>query len=309
MQKFVLTRIFYSIITLWLLVTIVFLFVRVTGDPSTMLEEVGDEAYIKQLRSDWGLDKGLHVQYGKYMAGLLQGDLGNSFQKSLGVTQIYLERLPSSLKLGVTAFILSIVIGIPLGMISAIKVNTRWDNGAKVFALLGLSLPNFFVGLALIILFGVQLGWLPVYGKGEGFFDWKHLIMPSFALGWYFSGSMVRITRSSMLDVLGSDYIKLARLKGVPEWVVVAKHGLKNALIPVLTLGGINLVIMVNVAVSIEVVFNWPGVGQLLYDGMINRDFPMVQGVVLMGGLMIVVLNVLIDVIYAWVDPRIRLSR
>ena len=194
-------------------------------------------------------------------------------------------------------------------MISAIKVNTRWDNGAKVFALLGLSLPNFFVGLALIILFGVQLGWLPVYGKGEGFFDWKHLIMPSFALGWYFSGSMVRITRSSMLDVLGSDYIKLARLKGVPEWVVVAKHGLKNALIPVLTLGGINLVIMVNVAVSIEVVFNWPGVGQLLYDGMINRDFPMVQGVVLMGGLMIVVLNVLIDVIYAWVDPRIRLSR
>ena len=309
MQKFVLTRIFYSIITLWLLVTIVFLFVRVTGDPSTMLEEVGDEAYIKQLRSDWGLDKGLHVQYGKYMAGLLQGDLGNSFQKSLGVTQIYLERLPSSLKLGVTAFILSIVIGIPLGMISAIKVNTRWDNGAKVFALLGLSLPNFFVGLALIILFGVQLGWLPVYGKGEGFFDWKHLIMPSFALGWYFSGSMVRITRSSMLDVLGSDYIMLARLKGVPEWVVVAKHGLKNALIPVLTLGGINLVIMVNVAVSIEVVFNWPGVGQLLYDGMINRDFPMVQGVVLMGGLMIVVLNVLIDVIYAWVDPRIRLSR
>ena len=225
MQKFVLTRIFYSIITLWLLVTIVFLFVRVTGDPSTMLEEVGDEAYIKQLRSDWGLDKGLHVQYGKYMAGLLQGDLGNSFQKSLGVTQIYLERLPSSLKLGVTAFILSIVIGIPLGMISAIKVNTRWDNGAKVFALLGLSLPNFFVGLALIILFGVQLGWLPVYGKGEGFFDWKHLIMPSFALGWYFSGSMVRITRSSMLDVLGSDYIKLARLIGVPEWVVVAKHG------------------------------------------------------------------------------------
>ena len=309
MQKFVLTRIFYSIITLWLLVTIVFLFVRVTGDPSTMLEEVGDEAYIKQLRSDWGLDKGLHVQYGKYMAGLLQGDLGNSFQKSLGVTQIYLDLLPSSLKLGVTAFILSIVIGIPLGMISAIKVNTRWDNGAKVFALLGLSLPNFFVGLALIILFGVQLGWLPVYGKGEGFFDWKHLIMPSFALGWYFSGSMVRITRSSMLDVLGSDYIKLARLKGVPEWVVVAKHGLKNALIPVLTLGGINLVIMVNVAVSIEVVFNWPGVGQLLYDGMINRDFPMVQGVVLMGGLMIVVLNVLIDVIYAWVDPRIRLSR
>lgn len=309
MQRFILTRIFYSIITLWLLVTIVFLFVRITGDPSSMLAEVGDQDYVAQLRSDWGLDRGLHIQYMKYMSGLLQGDLGNSFQKSLGVTQIYLERLPSSLKLGFTAFLFSILIGIPLGMISAMKVNTQWDSGAKVFALLGLSVPNFFVGLALIIVFGVQLGWLPVLGKGDGFWDWKHLVMPAFALGWYFSGSMLRITRSSMLDVLGSDYIKLARLKGVPEWVVMSKHALKNSLIPVLTLGGLNLVIMVNVAISIEVVFNWPGVGQLLYDGMINRDFPMVQGVVLMGGIMIVVLNLIIDVIYAWVDPRIRLAQ
>ena len=309
MQRFILTRVFYSIITLWLLVTIVFLFVRVTGDPASMMAEVGDEKYLDQLRSDWGLDRGLHVQYAKYMSGLLQGDLGNSFQKSLGVTGIYLERLPSSLKLGFAAFAFSLLVGIPLGMISAMKVNTKWDSIAKIFALLGLSVPNFFVGLALIIIFGVQLGWLPVLGKGEGFWDWKHLIMPAFALGWYFSGSMLRITRSSMLEVLGSDYIKLARLKGVPEWVVVAKHGLKNALIPVLTLGGLNLVIMVNVAISIEVVFNWPGVGQLLFEGMVNRDFPMVQGVVLMGGIMIVVLNLMIDVVYAWVDPRIRLAR
>ena len=133
--------------------------------------------------------------------------------------------------------------------------------------------------------------------------------MPAFALGWYFSGSMVRITRSSMLEVMGSDYIKLARLKGVPEWVIMAKHALKNAMIPVLTLAGLNLVIMVNVAIAIEVIFDWPGVGKLLFDGMVNRNFPMVQGVVLMGGLMIVVLNFLIDITYAWVDPRIRLSR
>jgi peptide/nickel transport system permease protein len=190
-------------------------------------------------------------------------------------------------------------------------------------ALIGLSMPGFFVGMVLIIVFGVELGWLPVLGKGTSAFfwsrpstwipfwfkDWSYLIMPAFALGWYFSGAMLRITRSGMLDVLGSDYIKLVRLKGVPERMVVAKHALKNSMIPVLTFAGLNLLIMVNVAVVIEVIFNWPGVGQLLYDGLSNRDFPMVQGVVLMSGLMIVVLNFTIDVLYGYVDPRIRLSR
>jgi peptide/nickel transport system permease protein len=243
------------------------------------------------------------------MWGLLRGDFGNSFQKSLAVRDIYLERLPNSLKLGFAAFVISIVLGVPMGILSAMKVQTGWDNFGKVFAILGLSVPNFFIGLMLIVFFGVYLGWLPILGKGEGFWDWRHLIMPAFALGWYFSGNMVRITRSSMLEVIGSDYIKLVRLKGVPEWVVMAKHALKNAMIPIVTLAGLNLVIMVNVAIAIEVVFNWPGVGQLLFDGMSNRDFPMVQGVVLMGGMMIVVLNFVIDILYAYVDPRIRLSR
>jgi ABC-type dipeptide/oligopeptide/nickel transport system permease component len=309
MTRFILTRVFYSLITLWLLVTIVFGFVRFTGDPSTMLEEVGDQAYVAQLRQQWGLDRPYYVQYAKYMWGLLHGDFGSSFQKSLAVRDIYFERLPNSLKLGFAAFIISIVLGVPLGLLSAMQVNTWWDNFGKVFAILGLSVPNFFVGLMLIILFGVQLGWLPVLGKGNSFWDWQHLIMPAFALGWYFSGNMVRITRSSMLEIMGSDYIKLIRLKGIPEWVLLAKHALKNAMIPIVTLAGLNLVIMVNVAIAIEVVFNWPGVGQLLFDGMSNRDFPMVQGVVLMGGVMIVVLNLVIDVLYAYIDPRIRLSR
>lgn len=309
MTRFILNRAFYSLITLWLLVTIVFGFVRFTGDPTTMLEEVGDKAYVAQLREQWGLDRPYYVQYGKYMWGLLRGDFGNSFQKSLAVRDIYFERLPNSLKLGFAAFIISIVLGVPLGILSAMKVQTWWDNFGKVFAILGLSVPNFFIGLMLIVFFGVYLGWLPILGKGDSFWDWQHLIMPAFALGWYFSGNMVRITRSSMLEVMGSDYIKLVRLKGVPEWVVMAKHALKNAMIPIMTLAGLNLVIMVNVAIAIEVVFNWPGVGQLLFDGMSNRDFPMVQGVVLMGGMMIVVLNFVIDILYAYVDPRIRLSR
>ncbi len=324
MRRYILVRGLYSLVTLWLLVTIIFGMVRLTGDPVEMKAEAGaDTAYLQELRRQWGLDQTLHQQYLRFIGNLLRGDFGHSFEKSLPVRDIYLERLPNSLKLGFAAFLISIALGVPLGMLSALKVNTWWDGAGKMIALVGLSMPGFFVGMVLIIIFGVELGWLPVLGKGRSAFvwtspftwvsfwfrDWPHLVMPAFALGWYFSGAMLRITRSGMLDVLGSDYIKLVRLKGVPERMVVAKHALKNSLIPVLTFAGLNLLIMVNVAVVIEVIFNWPGVGQLLYDGLSNRDFPMVQGVVLMSGLMIVVLNFTIDVLYGYVDPRIRLSR
>jgi peptide/nickel transport system permease protein len=317
-------RAFYSVITLWLLTTVVFAMVRLTGDPVAMKAEAGaDAAYVAQLKHDWGLDRPLYRQYLGFIGNLLRGDFGHSFEKSLPVRDIYFERLPNSLKLGFAAFAISIVLGVPSGMLSALRVNTWWDRAGKLVALFGLSMPGFFVGLVLIIVFGVQLHWLPVLGKGSSAFvwsdpwtwatfwfrDWANLVMPAFALGWYFSGAMLRITRSGMLDVLGSDYIKLVRLKGVPERMVVAKHALKNSMIPVLTFAGLNLLIMVNVAVVIEVIFNWPGVGQLLYDGLSNRDFPMVQGVVLMSGLMIVILNFAIDVMYGYVDPRIRLSR
>ena len=324
MKKYVAVRAFYSLITLWLLVTVVFAMVRLTGDPVAMKAEAGaDAAYVARLKHDWGLDQPLHWQYLSFIGNLLRGNFGHSFEKSLPVRDIYFERLPNSLKLGFAAFVISIVLGVPLGMLSALKVNSWWDNAGKAIALFGLSMPGFFVGLVLMIVFGIELHWLPVLGKGRSalvagdpstwmtfwFRDWAHLVMPAFALGWYFSGSMLRITRSGMLDVLGSDYIKLVRLKGVPERMVVAKHALKNSMIPVLTFAGLNLLIMVNVSVVIEVIFNWPGVGQLLVDGLSNRDFPMVQGVVLMNGLMIVLLNFTIDVLYGYVDPRIRLSR
>jgi peptide/nickel transport system permease protein len=323
MKKYILVRGFYSIVTLWLLVTIVFSLVRLSGDPVAMKGEVGaDAAYLAQIRHDWGLDRPLPVQYVSFLANLVQGDFGHSFEKSLPVSTIYFERLPNSLKLGFAAFAISLVIGVPLGMLTALKAGTVWDSGGKAIALLGLSIPGFFVGMVLIIIFGVNLGLLPVLGKGTSSFrgsdtaswltfwfqDWRYLAMPAFALGWYFSGAMLRITRSGMLDVLGTDYVKLVRLKGVPEAIVTAKHALKNAMIPVLTVAGLNLIVMINVAVVIEVIFNWPGVGLLLYDGLTNRDFPMVQGVVLMMGVMIVMLNFLIDVLYAYVDPRIRLT-
>jgi peptide/nickel transport system permease protein len=324
MQKYILIRALYSVITLWLLVTIVFAMVRLSGDPVEMKGEIGsDPAYAQQLRKDWGLDQPYLVQYANFMVNLVQGDFGHSFEKSLPVTAIYFERLPNSLKLGFAAFVISILIGVPLGMLSALKVNTVWDSLGKMVALLGLSVPGFFVGLVLIIIFGVNLGWFPVLGKGPSAFigsepstwitfwfsDWQYLAMPAFALGWYFSGAMLRISRSGMLDVLGTDYVKLVRLKGVPEVIVIAKHALKNSMIPILTIAGLNLVVMLNVAIVIEVIFNWPGVGLLLYDGLTNRDFPMVQGVVLMSGVVIVVLNFTIDVLYGYVDPRVRLSR
>jgi len=324
MGMFLLTRAFYSVITLWLLVSIVFGLVRLTGDPVKMKAEAGaDEAYMQQIRRDWGLDQPLYRQYTSFLGNLVRGDFGHSFTKSLAVRTIYFDRLPNSLKLGLAAFVISMLLGVPLGMLSALKPNTWLDSFGKMFALLGLSMPGFFIGLVLVIVFGVELGWLPVLGKGQSalvwgepstwvafwFQDWQYLAMPAFALGWYFSGAMLRITRSAMLEVIGSDYIKLMRLKGIPEWVVMTKHALKNSLIPILTLASLNLLVMINVAVVVEVVFNWPGVGQLLYDALVNRDFPMVQGVVLMSGLMIVVLNFMVDVLYAYTDPRIRLSR
>jgi peptide/nickel transport system permease protein len=235
---------------------------------------------------------------------VMRGDFGKSFYDRTPVLELYLSRLPSSLMLAAAAMIFSLLIGIPSGIIAAVRVGKWSDTTGKMFALLGLSMPQFWVGLLLILFFSVYLGWLPSSGSGT---VW-HLVMPAFALGWYFAAAHMRITRSSMLEVLGSEYVKLARLKGLPEKRVIVKHALKNALIPVLTLAGINLVLMVNVAVVVETVFAWPGIGRLLYEGIAFRDFPVVQATVLLGGSMIVVVNLVVDVLYAVIDPRIRLG-
>jgi len=306
MKRYVTKRLGYSLLSLFLLSLTIFLFVRVTGDPATLLVEPGASAAdLEAVRQQLGLDEPLWVQYGAFIASLANGDLGQSFYYRTPVTELYLSRLPNSLLLAFVAMAFSLLIGIPSGILAAVRVGRFWDSAGKLFALLGLSLPSFWVGLVLILVFSVYLGWLPSSGSGTAL----HVIMPAFALGWYFAAAHMRLTRSSMLDVLGSEYIKLARLKGLPEALVIAKHAFKNALIPVLTLAGINLVIMVNVAVVVETVFAWPGIGRLLYEGIAFRDFPVVQGVVIMGGAMIVVVNLLVDTVYAVVDPRIRLER
>jgi ABC-type dipeptide/oligopeptide/nickel transport system permease component len=306
MRRFVLRRMAYAALSLILLSVTIFLFVRVTGDPTVLLVEPGaSQADLEALRHDLGLDRSLVVQYGTFVRDLLHGDFGRSFYYRMPVLELYLSRLPNSLLLAVVAMAFSLIIGIPSGIMAAVRVGGWWDSGGKMFALLGLSMPSFWVGLLLILFFSVYLGWLPSSGSGTVL----HVLMPAFALGWYFAAAHMRLTRSSMLEVLGSEYVKLARLKGLSELRVIAKHAFKNALIPVLTLAGINLVLMVNVAIVVETVFAWPGIGRLLAEGIAFRDFPIVQATVLLAGAMIVVVNLVVDVLYAVIDPRIRYER
>jgi len=306
MRRFILRRMGYAALSLLLLCLMIFLLVRLTGDPTVLLVEPGAaKGDVEAMRARLGLDRSLIVQYGSFMADLARGDLGQSFYYRTPVFELYLSRLPNSLLLAVVAMSFSLLIGIPTGIMASVRVNSWWDSAGKIFALLGLSMPQFWVGLLLILFLSVYLGWLPSSGSGTPL----HLLMPAFALGWYFAAAHMRLTRSSMLEVLGSEYVKLARLKGLPEALVIAKHAFKNALIPVLTLAGINLVIMVNVAVVVETLFASPGVGRLLYEGIAFRDFPVFQATVLLGDIMIVVVNLIIDVLYAVIDPRIRYER
>jgi len=306
MKSFILKRLGYALLSLFLLSLTIFFFVRITGDPTTLLVEPGaSRADIDALKEQLGLDKPVWVQYGSFLANMMRGDFGRSFYYRTPVIELYLSRLPNSLLLAVAAMAFSLIIGIPSGILAAVRLNGVWDRAGKVFALLGLSMPQFWVGLLLILFFSVYLGWLPSSGSGTPL----HVIMPAFALGWYFAAAHMRLTRSSMLEVLGSEYVKLALLKGLPEAMVIDKHAFKNALIPALTLAGINLILMINVAVIVETVFAWPGVGRLLYEGIAFRDFPVVQANIILGGAMIIVVNLLVDVLYAWIDPRIRLGR
>lgn len=306
MKQYILRRVGYSMLSLVLLSLTIFLFIRLTGDPTSLLTEPGASAEdIAAVQHRLGLDRPVWEQYTYFMWSLLRGDLGDSFYYQTPVFELYFSRLPNSLTLACAAMGFSLVLGIPSGILASVRVGQFWDNAGKMFAMLGLSVPSFLVGLLLILFFSVYLQWLPSSGTG----GISHLLMPAFALGWYFAAAHMRMTRSSMLEVLGSEYVKLARLKGLPEIAVIAKHAFKNALIPVITLAGINLIQMINVAVVVETVFAWPGIGRLLYEGVSFRDFPVVQGIVIMGGAMIVVANLLVDILYAMIDPRIRMEK
>ena len=303
MQRYILKRLFYALISLVLLSITIFCLVRVTGDPAILMADPGaKEEDLQIIRKDFGLDKPWPVQYAVFVSNLVRGDFGKSIYYRIPAFDLYMQRLPASLLLAAVAMAISLLIGIPIGIFSAVRVNTWVDNFGKIFAILGLSLPSFWVGLLLILTLSVYLNWLPSSGSGT----FQHILMPAFSLGWVFTAGYMRLARSAMLEVLGSEYVKLARIKGLPEKLVIGKHAFKNAVIPVLTFAGINLVLMVNVAVVVESVFAWPGIGRLLFEGIQFRDFPIVQTTVLLGGVMIVVVNLVVDILYAYIDPRIH---
>jgi peptide/nickel transport system permease protein len=283
------------------------------GDPAMVLAgEERDPAVIAHLRERLHLDKPFPVRYLYWLGGVVHGDLGESLRMQQPVRALIAEKLPVTLELACIAIVIALAIGIPAGVVSAVRRGTAWDYGANVVALWGLSTPNFWLGIMLILLFSVTLGWLPASGYVSPFEDWRaniaSMVMPAFVLGNAIAAVLMRHTRSAMLQVLSSDYVRTARAKGVRERDVVLKHALRNALIPIITLGALEFGTLLSGAVLTEQVFTIPGFGKLIVDAVFNRDYAVVQGVVLFTATAYIVLNLVADVAYAVVNPRIRVS-
>jgi peptide/nickel transport system permease protein len=281
------------------------------GDPAMVLAgEERDPTVIAHLRAKLHLDEPLPVRYLYWLGGVLQGDLGESLRMQKPVTALIAEKLPVTIQLATMAIVVALVIGIPAGVLSAVAKGSVWDYAANAVALWGLSTPNFWLGIMLILLFSVSLGWLPASGYVSPFVDLKanlaSMIMPAFVLGNAIAAVLMRHTRSAMLQVLSSDYVRTARAKGLDERVVVTKHALRNALVPIITLGALEFGTLLSGAVLTEQVFTIPGFGKLIIDAVFNRDYAVVQGVVLFTATAYIVLNLLADVAYVLVNPRMR---
>jgi len=283
------------------------------GDPAIVLAgEDRDPSVVAYLRDRLHLDEPLPLRYLYWMKGVVRGDLGESLRMQKPVLDLILEKLPVTLELAFFAILVAVAIGIPAGIVSAVKRGTAWDYGANVVALWGLSTPNFWLGIMLILLFSVTLGWLPASGFVSPREDWRAnlatLVMPAFVLGNAIAAVLMRHTRSAMLQVLSSDYVRTARAKGLPEGRVVLQHALRNALIPVITLGALELGTLLSGAVLTEQVFSIPGFGKLIVDAVFNRDYAVVQGVVLFTATAYIVLNLIADILYVVVNPRLRVA-
>ncbi|MCK1804564.1 ABC transporter permease [Micromonospora sp. R42106] len=289
-----------------------FLVIRmIPGDviSSIMGQDFGDPAIEAEMRRYFGLDMPVYEQFLRWLGALVQGDFGTSMRTGQPVLEEIMQRLPSTLLLAVSALLVSILISIPLGVLSATKRNGLLDATTRVGSLVGLSLPNFWLGILLVYVFSVSLGWLPSQGAGEGEGSWgtlKHLILPAVTLGSSLAAISMRMTRSSMLEVLNQDYVRTARSKGLGERVVMTRHALRNSLIPVVTVLGIQAGALLGGTVIVEQVFAWPGLGTMVIRGISQRDYPVVQGTLLFLAFFYVVVNFLVDLIYTYLDPRLR---
>jgi peptide/nickel transport system permease protein len=305
MQKYLVRRLVLAVVTLLAVSLIIFILSRSAGDPvSLMLDEYSTQEDIDRMMAKLGTDKPYYQQYFLFLRDAFRGDFGVSIKEGRPVRDVILERLPATMYLGVTAFIVSLLVGIPLGILSSIKRGSLIDQVGKIVALLGQSAPPFWLGIMLIIFFAVSLRVFPPYGRD----DWNSIILPAITLGWYYAAANLRLVRSAMLDVLDSEYIKMLRAKGLPSQLIIWKHALRNASLPVITLFGVNLALLVGGALVTEQIFSWPGIGLLLVDAILARDYAVVQTVVFFSAIVIVLTNIVIDLGYAWLDPRVRLT-
>lgn len=303
MRRYVLMRLMQALLALLAVSIIIFVLVRLSGDPMvTMLPPEATDADRAILRAQWGLDRPLYEQYFAYLGNMLQGNFGTSLKLHQPVLTLIEQRLPATLELAWLALIVASFIGLPIGVISAVKKGTLIDQGAKTLALLGQSMPSFWLATMMIWLFAVHLGWLPTSGRGE----FANSIMPAIALGLFQLAAVARITRSSMIDAMDSEYVKLARIKGLPEWKVIWKHALRNAAIAPLTYFGMIVAGWISGSVVIETVFAWPGIGLLSIEAIRARDIPVVQTIVVFFSLLFCLSSLVVDVLYAYLDPRIR---
>jgi len=305
-------RLLQLVPTLFFVSLIIFLLQQLLpGDPAlVMAGEEKDPAVIEQIRRQYHLDQPLPVQYVYWLNGLAHGNLGESLRIKVPVLDLVLEKLPVTLQLATMAMLIALAIGIGAGIVSAVKKGSAWDYGANAFALWGISTPNFWLGIMLIFLFSVRLGWLPASGYVPLTQDWRaslaSTIMPAFVLGNAIAAVLMRHTRSAMLSVLESDYVRTARAKGLFERTVIFKHAMRNALTPVITLGALELGTLLSGAVLTEQIFSIPGFGKLIVDAVFNRDYAVVQGVVLVTATIYILLNLLADMAYVLVNPRLR---
>ena len=304
MQRYIVIRLFHAVLALIGVSIIVFTLIRVAGSPLDVLAPVNaTQEDLDRVAALWGFDEPLHQQYFHFVWNALQLNFGDSIKfQGQGAMDLIADAIPASLQLAGFALLFSVLMAVPIGVISAVKKGTFIDMLGKVIALLGQSLPPFWLGIVLIWIFSVNLGWLPVSGRG-GF---SHVILPGVALGWFSMAAFMRITRSAMLNVLDSEYVKFARIKGIPEWKVIWKHALKNAAIPPLTLFGIVAGVMITGVVTLETVFAWPGIGQLALTAVLARDYAVVQALVLLISAMFIAINLVVDILYAYIDPRVR---
>jgi ABC-type dipeptide/oligopeptide/nickel transport system permease component len=306
MIRFVVFRIFYSFIALIGIIIIVFFLVRLSGDPMSLLSSpnLSEEQY-EHIKERLGLDKSWGEQFIIYMGDLAQGDFGESLLRERPVIEMIGKPLLNTLKLILPSFFIAMLLSVFLGVLGATKRDTIWDNGVKFLAVLGQALPGFWVAIMAVLIFSVYLGWLPVAGDDT----FLHYILPVATMVFFMLPGMMRLVRSSMLDVLDSEYIKLARIKGLPERTVIWKHGLRNALITPLTVAGMIFAMMITGAVITEQVFNWPGLGRMIIESTFSRDFPVVQAITILTAIFVLGINLLVDILYAYIDPQFRYQK